>query len=358
MVGMALSNKPLNIKIAFLDVGQGDTAVVSCPDTREAIVVDCINADAVLDYLKQEQIRYLRGVIITHLHADHYSEVDYLLYRCNLVPGMSECERLGFSVFDKKIYDKLAQDGDEHSLDYEKSFQDRKGSKHTPLKTMRRWCKNDKSKYFLPQVQGRPQTLPFDGTLAKSIYLIHPYIIDVPDLATKGLNNTSVILHIIGSGSSALLTGDLEPTGWKELIANYPNLRSDVLKFPHHGGAWNGVEASNLLDRVKPSVVVISVGTEGKKYNHPNPEVFAALSKHPGIRILCTQATDQCHRDAAALNERASIDNQFKAQAGKSDHWDILSRKGCPCAGTVIIELSEKARVIQPRESCFITRLS
>lgn len=40
-----------NLKVAFLDVGQGDTIVVSNPTTHEAVVVDCINANAVLDYL-------------------------------------------------------------------------------------------------------------------------------------------------------------------------------------------------------------------------------------------------------------------------------------------------------------------
>lgn len=44
------------IKIAFLDVGQGDTVVISCSDTHEAIVVDCVDAKAVLNYLKHESI--------------------------------------------------------------------------------------------------------------------------------------------------------------------------------------------------------------------------------------------------------------------------------------------------------------
>ncbi len=55
------------IRIAFLDVGQGDTIVISSPETGEAIIVDCINADAVLEYLEQEEIKYLRGIVITHL---------------------------------------------------------------------------------------------------------------------------------------------------------------------------------------------------------------------------------------------------------------------------------------------------
>lgn len=110
------------IKIAFLDVGQGDTIVISDSETREAIVVDCIDADAVLDYLKLEKIVYLRGIFITHLHNDHYSQVDSLIKRYNVVPNLEECEKLAFRYIDKKRkdYKELLQDADGHQ-DQEKS---------------------------------------------------------------------------------------------------------------------------------------------------------------------------------------------------------------------------------------------
>ena len=87
------------IRIAFLDVGQGDTIVISSPETSEAIVVDCIDANAVLEYLEQEETKYLRGIVITHLHDDHYCQVDDLLFRANLVPtavcqSLELCDRI------------------------------------------------------------------------------------------------------------------------------------------------------------------------------------------------------------------------------------------------------------------------
>lgn len=126
------------------------------------------------------------------------------------------------------------------------------------------------------------------------MYLVHPYASDFIGLESQGLNDTSVVLRVIGPGSSALLTGDLEPAGWQQLRKNHPDLRSDILKFPHHGGAWQAVDADDLLNTLQPSAVVISVGTEGGKYKHPHKDVFAALSTRPHIRVLCTQATSQC----------------------------------------------------------------
>ncbi len=339
-----LGKKLPTIKIAFLDVGQADTIVISCPDTHEAIIVDCVNAKEVLNYLKKEQITHLRGIIITHLHADHYSGVAALLNSYHLVPGLQECEVLACNELSKpKNLQKLSSDIDGHSATYE---QPQVGGKILPpssLGNLVEWCKQHKLRCSEIKVEHR--SLPFEGTLARSLQLVHPYHVDYADLKTKGLNNTSVVLRIEGSGSSALLTGDLEPEGWQQLKDNHLDVHSDVLKFPHHG-AWKDADVEELLDKIQPSVVVISVGSEGYKYKHPNSHVFTALFKHPNIRVLCTQATDQC-RELVHLN-RESVLQQLRSQADANGYSVIGSKQGCPCAGTVIIELRDEARVLQP----------
>lgn|GEM_PF-1206612 len=339
------------IRIAFLDVGQGDTIVISSPETDEAIIVDCIDANAVLEYLEQEEIKYLRGIVITHLHDDHYCQVDDLLFRANLVPNMRECEKLACGkIMNWKISDQLKQDSDLHQ---QEAIPDEpkqgKMYRRTTLQNIRGWCQEDKKRYIEPSVEGEVKPLLFKGTLAKNIYLIHPYRVDLFNgLETKGLNNTSVVLHIISSGSSVLLTGDLEPTGWKLLQENHTHLHSDVLKFPHHGGKWNAEDTKSLLDAVQPSVVVISVGTVGEKYKHPNKEVFQtlALPEYSHIQVLCTQATNQCQMTVS--DQRQAITQLLDQQANSRGRDRVGSKRGCPCAGTIIIELDDGLRVIQP----------
>ncbi len=337
-----------NIKIAFLDVGQADTIVISCPDTDEAIIVDCVNAKAVRDYLTREHITLLRGIIITHLHADHYREVPLFLKNYRQIPGMQECKVLAFNeVFNQKNLQQLIQD--EHS-------DPSKGSSPlipTSLQDLINWRDQIESKYALLQAQqGLSEPYQSEGTLIKSLHLLHPHAAQFRRLEAIGLNNTSVVLQIKGPGAKALLTGDLEPKGWKWLSANHPDLQSDVLKFPHHGGAWNSDEVDDLLDKVNPSIVIISVGSEGfERYIHPHPDVFKAFAKRPHIRVLCTQATNQCHQLAQVQNERNAVIQKFKAEVDRTGHKTFLSKKGCPCAGTVIIELSEKARLLEPEIS-------
>ncbi|MHB8599398.1 MAG: ComEC/Rec2 family competence protein [Ktedonobacteraceae bacterium] len=330
-------SEPSSVRIAFLDVGQADTIVVTSPQTREAVVLDCVNPKAVLDYLKQEEILYLRGIIVTHLHADHYSGIIGLLENQHLVPGMSPCEVVAFNeVFNQGNLQRLCQDEDCHSLGYD--------GPSTTLSQLLEWRKQNKSRYATFQFQAGP--LPITGTLIKSFQLLHPYAAEYRSLESKGLNNTSIVLRISTSGSSALLTGDIEPEGWQYLQANNPALQSDVLKFPHHG-AWKNADAEKLIDGTQPSIVVISVGSEGfEKYQHPNAHVFDALIKRPHIRVLCTQATDQCR--ASVFSIRKDVLSKMGTQASKTGYPLPGSKKGCPCAGTVIIELSDHARVLQP----------
>lgn len=330
------------LRIAFLDVGQADTIVITCPDTHEAIVVDCVDADAVLDYLRAERITYLRGIIITHLHADHYSGVTSLLNNYHLVPGLQECEVVIFNqVLDRKNFDKLIRDSDFHD----------EGTKYgakTLISNLLHWCKQGElgGKQRCSSLQKERRPLALDGIWSKILDLLHPHLADFPLLEAKGLNNVSGVLHIKGPGSSALLTGDLEPEGWQFLKQNHPDLHSDVLKFPHHG-AWKDRDVDSLLDSVQPSIVIISVGSQGyKKYKHPNAHVFEALSARPHIRVLCTQATDQCQQHVQQKAD--SVLSQLKAQAHQTGFPVIGSKQGCPCAGTIILELGKKVRILQP----------
>lgn len=348
MIETELDDKVVSVKIAFLDVGQADTIVISSTDTQEAIIVDCVDADAVLAYLAREQIRYLRGVVVTHLHADHYSGVANLLDNYHEVPGMQECEVVTFNEdYNQRNPKQLTPDADGHSSSYDQPLIGTKKLVPASLLNLFRWCKQHPEQ--CTNLKAGRSLFPIEGKLASGIKLLHPYFADYLDLRTKGLNNTSTVLRIIGSKASALLTGDLEPEGWRRLCSHHPHLQSDVLKLPHHGGAWTSEEIDDLLDKVNPSVVVISVGSVGIKYNHPHPDVFTALAKRSHIRVLCTQATDQCQQHARVQDEIDAVVQKFKVGADKNGQQKILSsKKGCPCAGTIVIELEREARVLQP----------
>jgi len=101
-----------------------------------------------------------------------------------------------------------------------------------------------------------------------------------------------------------------------------------------------------LVKDVQPELAVISVGTNGfTEYGHPNKHVLGALRAR-GIRILCTQATEQCTAKLEAHTK--AVGEALEAHVGGIKNGHFRDSPGCPCAGTVIVDLADKPVLIQP----------
>ena len=352
--GGTAGHRPV-VRLAVLDVGQGDAIVASIPDDREAVVIDCGDAEAVLEYLRAEGIRHIRGLILTHMHADHYRGAADFLAGCEEELGTT-CERLSVlrpPLTPRQIQALLAQGGpplgetDRHADAIEQ------GRRETALRGLETWMEHNRGRVARPSWQAGTRGGGLArGRIGEALQLLHPLEADVADLLASGLNNISAVIKVHGAGSSALLTGDLEPPGWERLRANLGHigvleqeLRCDVLKFPHHG-AWVGADPDELLDIVDPNTIIISVGSDGARYGHPNDRVFAAIRQRSGTRLLCTQATKQC----------GAVDIPTSAAVRAILPPSIRMRGGCPCAGSVIIDLGERPAVT-PRPHLHVDKI-
>ena len=326
------------LHIAFLNVGQGDTTVVCNPQTHQAIVVDCLNPVAVWDLLQCENVHRVRAVVITHLHADHYDGLVRFLKGCQS-RGIDWDAVYFYWISEVKQLRHLLDDDDGHSQAVEDSPILRQKKKMSTYQTLRSWVRE-------PGNRGRvksPELLDEVNSPGITLERLHPDYADIGRLESFGLNNVSVVLRVSSGGSSALLTGDLEPDGWDVLMENIPDLSSDVLKFPHHG-AWKRNDVDALLNQVHPEIVIMSVGTVGHKYDHPNSRVFDALKRRAGIKVLCTQATKKCTPEPDKVQDRVQI-----LLAGiESKFAGVATNKGCHCASTVIVELDDRAQIIHP----------
>jgi hypothetical protein len=142
------------IKLAFLDVGQGDTTIITCPDTHEGIVVDCVDSDAALQYLKREEVTQLRGVIITHLHTDHYKETADLLDSYAEGQETLDCEVLAITehvpnptyLKREKALKEWPPDRDGHSTVFEQPSGKSSRKNKSSLAKLYDWCKKNRKK--------------------------------------------------------------------------------------------------------------------------------------------------------------------------------------------------------------------
>lgn len=87
------------------------------------------------------------------------------------------------------------------------------------------------------------------------VKILHP----APDFRASE-NDLSLVLHLSGPRYTALLTGDIEERGLRQLIPLLqgltPPLTADILTAPHHGS--RNRHSSELKDLIRPAEVWLS----------------------------------------------------------------------------------------------------
>lgn len=266
-------NDQSNLNVAFLDVSQGDSTVIILPDSRSAILVDCPEGQApvVFDFLEAHRIQVIEYAFITHSDFDHAGGMVDLINQFRSEGG--EVRYLAY------LHDRPSI-----------------GKKHKDL--LRGLAKIERTgiQEFYPYASDR--IVKIDETL---LQILHPTRADCSDaLAMANRNDISVVLRIEYAGRRVLLGADVQGQGWRWITDRRTDLQAAIFKFPHHG-AWydEGILIPELLNRIRPSYVIISVGTRRKGgYIHPSEKTFAELrARRDTLRFLCTQATFQCHSD-------------------------------------------------------------
>ena len=233
-----------DLEAHFLDVGQGDCAVVICDG--EAMVIDGgpRGASSMLySYLRKTLgLRHVDYVVSTHPHVDH-------VYGLSTVLNAVSADVLFSPVtaWDSKAF--------EHVLRYAAR-------------------------------QGTPVTVPAEGDTFRLggalVTILHCW----PEaIAQERTNDSSIVLRIDYGKTSFLLTGDAESKETGRAIDSGTVGDIDFLKVGHHGSAVSiTARQARALD---PEVSVASAG-EGNAYGHPNEECVHALEA-AGSMFLCTK---------------------------------------------------------------------
>ena len=212
-------------RITFIDVGQGDSALIEFPYEKGTILIDSFSDN--YTYLKKSGIQTIDAVILTHFDADHIGSIDKILEK--------------FRV--KKLY-------------YSK-FEDKNKIKNLQVEK-------------IPIGQG-------DDIKINSLSL---HIMG-PTKCYSNANSNSVVFWFQIQGYKFLFTGDMTIEEENDLIEFYKeNLKSDILKVGHHGS--NTSSSLTFLQNVRPSISIISVGKKNK-YNLPDDIIVKRLKKYSQV---------------------------------------------------------------------------
>lgn len=219
--------------IQFIDVGQGDSALVECDGHYMLIDGGDRNAGyQVYDALKRHDAWHLDILAISHLHMDHYG---------GLEKALSYTSRIDLTISNANYADT------ETFMSIEELYISRNGGEIT---------------------------IPEEDT----VYELGSATVEVVDVSNKEENDSLVILITYGS-TKFLFTGDIEKSAQARITEKFSNdkdeaFKVDLIKMPHHGSYSTSLYT--FLRTFMADYVVISVG-KGNRYGHPDSKTLSML---------------------------------------------------------------------------------
>jgi competence protein ComEC len=241
------------LRATFLDVGQGDAAIVELPG-GETLLIDAgprspafdTGEMVIIPFLKRSGISRIDLLVVTHPHNDHLGGVPGVLREIE-VAEVLDC-------------------GDSAASSIYREYRKRLEEEACPYHAVTNGLVVDKFAGIRVYAFRVPATTDRDGSR----------------IPAENVNNASVIVKIVYGAVAILFMGDAETEAECVVVPAYGDfLRSSLLKAGHHGSRTS--TSDDLLAAVRPQHAVLSVG-EFNTFGHPSPSVLHRLHES-GVKI-------------------------------------------------------------------------
>ena len=266
-------DKPERLRLTFLDVGQGESILVEFPNRSGTIMlIDGggfpqgdydVGERVVSRFLWNKGIKRIDYMVLSHAHPDH-------------LLGLISVAR-NFSI--REFWEARHPD----SLEAYSNL----------VSTLS------------PTTMKKLALRGFDKEISGvRLQIHHPSPSPFPDEEVH--NDHSIVLRIQYGQTSFLLTGDIGQESEERLTQSNGELKSLVLKSPHHGSRTSSTEG--FLEVVSPVIVVISVG-HNNLYGHPAPEILTRY-ENSGASVYRTDqhGAIEISSDGNTLSIRTAVD--------------------------------------------------
>ena len=248
-----------HLHVHFLDVGQGDSALLVAPAGQTVLIDTGQQSQDLLAALRAHlptDTKRIDLVVVTHPQSDHGEALWGILEHYDvdrvLLSAHADATRFG-----QRLLDLLDQ---------------------------RR----------IPTVEARPgQQLRFPGQTDLTLDILWPPA-DGPDIADP--NAASIVIHARYGDAAFLFTGDINVEQELTLVREpCPNavepcqLRADVLKVAHQGSKFSS--ALLFLESVRPTLAILSASADNP-HGHPHDQVIASLESVGALPLWTAERGD------------------------------------------------------------------
>lgn len=232
--------KSSTFSITFLDVGQGDAALVECDGHYMLIDGGDVSAgDVVYNKLESKGIQHLDILVMSHLHSDHIGD---------LQKALTNVSKIDLTLSNSKYCDTTVFNNVESTL--------RQNDSHITIP-------HENDKYKLGKAK-----------------------IEIVDSTNRNENDSLVLLITYGK-NRFMFTGDIEDEAQRRITERYQyknkkTTNIDVMKIPHHGSSSNQTDYEAgikylFYKEFLPTYAVISVGKDNK-YGHPHQKTLDRIN--------------------------------------------------------------------------------
>ena len=215
------------LSATFLDVGQGDSAVVELPDGKTLVIDTGTSGREVASFLAFRGKKHIDALVLSHVHPDHTGGIPYIRERFHI----------------REVW-------------------------HSSGMTL-----TDALQPLAHRALERGDLIEGNGY---RISVLHPYSEFYTSNGNEyvGENNDSLVLRVGARDISFLFAGDIEEEAAENIVHLGKWLASDVIKVPHHGGRTSAY--GPLLTAVDPDIAVISAERDNR-FGHPHKETLDML---------------------------------------------------------------------------------
>lgn len=251
------ANQNKELKVYFLDVGQGDSEYIKMPNGQDILIDGGPDSSVLQDLGNVMDIgdREINLVILTHPHADHLTGLVEVLKRYKI--------------------DEIWESGVEYPSATYDAFKNAVNED------------NISDKFVTVGMKKKFGEIDF-----KVLYPLSSF----KNKRIDNLNNASVVTQLLDNKVTFLFMGDAEAQEQKEILPVLSTVT--VVKVSHHGSV-NGL-LENFYKITRPAVAIIEVGKKNT-YGHPSATTINLL-KHYAIQIYRTDQDGTVEVDSDGVN--------------------------------------------------------
>lgn len=235
------------LSVTFLNVGQGDSALVQTRNGKTILIDTGLgkkenetfdNGERVLlPILRKSGVNQIDLLIISHYHDDHYGGMSAILEH---IPSVKEIVLPRTMSEDASLFNQLFSTRLENTQ-------------------IHYWCGHQQWRFDELEIE------LFSPPCDESAW-------------SESENNRSLCFLMTYREATFLFTGDIEEETEKALLEQYgEKLQADILKVPHHGSQTSSTPS--FIETVSPEYAVISCGSRAI-FHHPAEKTLHTLESY------------------------------------------------------------------------------